>query len=228
MEYTGQQRHMVYLAPMWKWVLDTDLHADGRSTPVKEILAGKSFSQPLGGMAESAATAGWPHHWRWPTFMPSVDWRGTRISIPAKSHRSGSSKPSAPITGSSTRLPICCGSPPAYENYTGLAWPADPHRHHPAPTTAPILETSERTGASGTMPIAVALAATAVWQPAQATPANTRRNWPNSTKPRHHDDLLLFFHHVPYTYKTHDGRTVIQYIYDTAITVAQRRGLWTS
>ncbi len=28
------------------------------------------------------------------------------------------------------------------------------------------------------------------------------------------DDLLLFFHHVPYTYKLHDGKTVIQYLYD--------------
>jgi alpha-glucuronidase len=29
------------------------------------------------------------------------------------------------------------------------------------------------------------------------------------------DDLLLFLHHVPYTYKLHDGKTVIQYIYDS-------------
>jgi alpha-glucuronidase len=29
------------------------------------------------------------------------------------------------------------------------------------------------------------------------------------------DDLLLFFHHLPYTYKLHDGKTVIQYIYDS-------------
>jgi alpha-glucuronidase len=29
------------------------------------------------------------------------------------------------------------------------------------------------------------------------------------------DDLLLFFHHVPYTYRLHDGKTVIQYIYDS-------------
>src|SRR6266568_29705 len=29
------------------------------------------------------------------------------------------------------------------------------------------------------------------------------------------DDLLLFFHHVPYTYKLHSGKTVIQYIYDS-------------
>jgi alpha-glucuronidase len=29
------------------------------------------------------------------------------------------------------------------------------------------------------------------------------------------DDLVLFFHHVPYTHKLHDGKTVIQYIYDS-------------
>lgn len=28
-EYTGQQRHMVFLPSMWKWVLDTDMHAPG-------------------------------------------------------------------------------------------------------------------------------------------------------------------------------------------------------
>lgn len=29
------------------------------------------------------------------------------------------------------------------------------------------------------------------------------------------DDLLLFFHHVPYTYRLHSGKTVIQHIYDS-------------
>jgi alpha-glucuronidase len=29
------------------------------------------------------------------------------------------------------------------------------------------------------------------------------------------DELLTFFHHVPFTYKLHDGKTVIQYIYDS-------------
>src|SRR5699024_2163025 len=29
------------------------------------------------------------------------------------------------------------------------------------------------------------------------------------------DELVLFFHHVPYTHRLHDGRTVIQHIYDT-------------
>jgi alpha-glucuronidase len=29
------------------------------------------------------------------------------------------------------------------------------------------------------------------------------------------DNLLLFFHHEPYTYKLHDGKTIIQFIYDS-------------
>ena len=29
------------------------------------------------------------------------------------------------------------------------------------------------------------------------------------------DELLLFFHHVPYTHKLHSGETVIQHIYNT-------------
>lgn len=29
------------------------------------------------------------------------------------------------------------------------------------------------------------------------------------------DELLLFFHHVPYTHVLHSGKTVIQHIYDT-------------
>ena len=29
------------------------------------------------------------------------------------------------------------------------------------------------------------------------------------------DKLLLFFHHVPYTYRLHSGKTVIQHIYDS-------------
>ena len=29
------------------------------------------------------------------------------------------------------------------------------------------------------------------------------------------DSLLLFFHHVPYTYVLHSGKTVIQHVYDS-------------
>ena len=44
------------------------------------------------------------------------------------------------------------------------------------------------------------------------------------------DELLLFFHHVPYGHVLHSGQTVIQHIYDTHFAgvaeVAQMRLLW--
>src|SRR5215831_4172294 len=50
-EYLGQQRHVCYLAPMWKQVLDFDMHAKDSGTPtlVKSIVSGSTFSRPIGG-----------------------------------------------------------------------------------------------------------------------------------------------------------------------------------
>ena len=36
------------------------------------------------------------------------------------------------------------------------------------------------------------------------------------------DDLLTFMHHVPYTHKLHNGKTVIQYLYDSHYEGAER------
>jgi len=54
-EYLGQQRHLVYLVPMWKEVLNFDLKANPDAkgnrnvTPVKELVAGITFNRPYGG-----------------------------------------------------------------------------------------------------------------------------------------------------------------------------------
>src|SRR5262249_53696318 len=48
-EYTGQQRHVCFLAPLWKEILDFDLHAKQSSSPVKDLVTGKTFRRPLGG-----------------------------------------------------------------------------------------------------------------------------------------------------------------------------------
>src|SRR5947207_10892791 len=40
-EYTGQQRHVVFLPPMWKQILDFDMHVNG-VTPVKKIVVGET------------------------------------------------------------------------------------------------------------------------------------------------------------------------------------------
>ena len=48
-EYVGQQRHVCYLVPMWKWILDFDMHAKADATPIKALVAGNTFGRPTGG-----------------------------------------------------------------------------------------------------------------------------------------------------------------------------------
>src|SRR5690606_25359248 len=40
------------------------------------------------------------------------------------------------------------------------------------------------------------------------------------------DELLLFFHHVPYTYVLKSGKTVIQHIYDTHFAGVEQVEKW--
>src|SRR5262249_28061686 len=64
-EYLGQQRHVCFTPPMWKEVLDFDMHALGQGKPVKKLVAGKTFSRPAGGfvgVANVGSDASWLGH----------------------------------------------------------------------------------------------------------------------------------------------------------------------
>ncbi|MFC1838640.1 alpha-glucuronidase family glycosyl hydrolase [Thermodesulfobacteriota bacterium] len=50
-EYTGQAKHLVYQAPMWKEVLDSDTYAKGRGTLVANIVDGSAENHILSGIA---------------------------------------------------------------------------------------------------------------------------------------------------------------------------------
>ena len=99
-EYLGQQRHLVYIAPMWKEVLDFDMRVDGASTPVKQIIAGQAFHRParrMIGVPASARTAGSGHRLRSPTSTPSAVSPGIPTSNPKTLPPSGPARPSPPI-----------------------------------------------------------------------------------------------------------------------------------
>ena len=220
-EYTGQQRHLVYLAPMWKWVLDTDLHARQQSTPVKEILAGKSFDPPLGGLV-GVAGIGRDHWLASPLALANLYAFGRLAWDPGLSpeqiaeewiRQSISADPE--VVSTVTRILI--ESWPAYESYTGplgLQTLTDITGSHYGPN----IESSERNGwgqwhdadakgAGKDRTVATGSGFAGQYPPELAriyeNPATTA------------DNLLLFFHHVPYTYQLHDGKTVIQSLYDS-------------
>jgi alpha-glucuronidase len=220
-EYTGQQRHVCFLVPMWKEVLDFDMRVDGGATPVKALAAGRTRARPLGGFV-GVSNVG-----------RSSNWLGHDLAV-ANLYGFGrlawnADLPAARIADEWTRLTfgdeprvvetitsILLESWPAYERYTGplgAGTLTDIINAH----YGPGVESSERNGwgqwhradhegigmdrtmATGTKYIA------------QYTPQVASMYESLETVP---DNLLLFMHHVPYTHRLKAGGTVIQHIYD--------------
>lgn len=50
-EYTGQQRHLCYLVPQWKEILDFDTYVQGKHSTVAEVASGRLFGRKRGGLA---------------------------------------------------------------------------------------------------------------------------------------------------------------------------------
>jgi len=221
-EYTGQQRHMVFLVPMWKATLNTNLHAQNRNTPVKEIVEGRSFHQPLGGfvgVTNVGLDTNWLHH---PMAMANLYGFGKLAWNPDLTTQQ--------IVDTWTRLTfgnnpkvvstiddLQANSWQAYEQYTGnlgIGTLTNILGYH----YGPGIESAERNGwgqwfrgdAQGIgmdRTIATGTGYIGQYPPELAKVYESLASCP--------DDLLLFMHHVPYTHVLHDGKTVVQYIYDT-------------
>jgi len=222
-EYFGQSKHNVFLVPMWKDVLDFDMHAKGAApTPVKALAAGKTFGRPLGGFV-GVVNIGLDDNWSGNHLSQSnlygygrlawnPDLTSRRIADEWTKLTFGSD-PKVDETISSMQL----SSWRTYENYTGplgLQTLTDITGNHYGVN----IEASERNGWGQ-------------WHRADENGAGMDRTVATGTgyigqyrKPVAQmyeslatcpDDLLLFLHHVPYSYKLHNGKTVVQYIYDS-------------
>jgi alpha-glucuronidase len=221
-EYTGQQRHLVFLVPMWKETLDFDLHAHGANTPVKDIVTGKAFHRTSGGfvgVANVGLDTNWLHH---PLAMANLYGFGRLAWNPNLSSKAivdewtrltFNNNPNVVDTISNMQL----SSWRIYENYTGplgLGTLTDIiHVHY-----GPGIESAERNGwgqwiradqqgVGMDRTVATGTGYIGQYPPAVASLYESLSSTP--------DNLLLFMHHVPYTYRLHSGKTVIQYIYDS-------------
>jgi alpha-glucuronidase len=221
-EYTGQQRHLCFLPPMWKQVLDFDMHAGEQPTPVKDIVAGKTFHRPTGGfvaVVNVGLDANWLGH---PLAMANLYGYGRLAWNPDLSSKTIAEEwtrlnfgndPSVVQTISGMLL----ASWPIYESYTGplgAGTLTDILGSH----FGPGVESSERNGwgqwhradHDGIGMDRTAATGTGYVDQYRAPVAKMYESL--NTTP---DELLLFFHHVPYTHVLRSGKTVIQHIYDS-------------
>jgi len=227
-EYLGQQRHLVYIAPMWKEVLDFDMRVGGASTPVKKILAGTAFHRPTGGMVGVACVGrdGWLGS---PLAMANLYAFGRLAWDPDLTAEGIAEEWTRQTIGNSSKVvgtvdQMLMQSWPAYEDYTGplgLQTLTDITGSHYGPN----VEASEnngwgqwhradREGVGMDRSVATGTGFAGQYPPELAQEYENAATTP--------DHLLLFFHHVPYTWKLHDGKTVIQYLYDSHYAGAAR------
>lgn len=221
-EYFGQARHTVFLAPMWKDVLDFDLQAKGPGTPVKALVAGKVFERPIGGIV-GVSNVGLDENWLGNHLSQANLYAFGRLAW-------NPDLSSARISDEWTRLTF--GSNPAvvaavnsiqltsyrtFENYTGplgLQTLTDIVGNHYGVS----VEASERNGwgqwhrADDKGVGMDRTSATGTGFIGQYRPAVAQRFESLSSCP---DELLVFLHHVPYTHRLKSGKTVIQHLYDS-------------
>jgi alpha-glucuronidase len=230
-EYTGQQRHLVFLVPMWKATLDFDMRVHGRATPVKRIVAGQSFHRGLGGFA-GVSNVGLDLNWLGnPMAMANLYGFGRLAWNPNLTAREIINEWTRLSFGNDPRVDrtidgIELSSWRTYEDYTGplgIGTLTNILGSHYGPGVG----SSEKNGwgqwhrADGEgvgmdRTVATGTGYVGQYSPEVQKSFETLRATP--------DDLLLFFHHVPYTYKLHSGETVIQYIYDSHYAGAQEVG----
>lgn len=221
-EYLGQQRHLCFLPPMWKEVLDFDLHVNGSASLTKQIVSGRTFHRPTGGFV-GVVNVGMDDDWLGhPLALANLYGFGRLAWDPDLSSRaiaeewtrlSFGNDPLVVHTISALQL----ASWRIYEDYTGplgvgtLTNIVGPHY-------GPGVESSERNGwgqwhRGDHEGIGMdRTVATGTRYPAQYSPDVAQMYESVKTTP---DELLLFFHHVPYTYVLHSGKTVIQHVYDS-------------
>lgn len=220
-EYTGQQIDLCYLVPLWKEALDFDTLAKGKKSFVHEIVSGKLFNSKLGGVAgvsnigDSAAWTGNPlaaanlfgfGMLAWSPKFTSEEIAELWVRLTFGSDETVVAK----ITEMLMR------SRDVYERYTcplGIGWFVNPGIHY-----GPSVDGYEYSrwgtyhyadfkgiGVDRTV-------ATGTGYAGQYIGENAKMYEHVETCP---ENLLLFFHHLPYTYVLKSGKTLLQHIYDT-------------
>jgi alpha-glucuronidase len=220
-EYFGQSRHNVFLIPMWKTALDFDMQAAGPS-PVKALVSGRTFHRQLGGFV-GVANIGLDQNWSGNQLSQANLYGFGRLAwnpdLSAKqiieewARLTFGNDPKTVDTVAAMQL----ASWRTFENYTGplgLQTLTDIVGDHYGVS----VEASEHNGwgqwhnADDKGVGMDRTVATGTGYIGQYRPPVAKAYESLDTCP---DDLLLFLHHVPYTYKLHSGKTVIQYLYDS-------------
>jgi alpha-glucuronidase len=228
----GVDAAICYLAPMWKKILDFDTYSKGPNSTVKRIISGDLNGNPLGGSA-AVITVGDVPNWTGQQLHQANIYAYGRLSwgpnasvaqITDEWARMTFGNDATVVRTVSRLLLESWGIVADYKAPLGLGGPLNgkgtvpPDRatwsgDWPSPETRPKLHGSDAKGtgidrtSKGTgFILQYAPRAGAQFESPATCPTNQ----------------LLFFHHLPYTYRLASGETVIQDLYDALFSSVDR------
>ena len=220
-EYTGHSKDVCFLVPQWKEIFDFDTKAQGMGSTIDKIANGSLYARQQGGIvavSNIGNDANWTGH---KLAQANFYGYGRLIWNPHLEAEVIATEWIQLTFGNEEDVvenikKILMGSWSTYEKYTaplGVGFMVTPH-HHYGPSIDGYeysrwgtYHFADRDGIGVDRTVATGSGYTA-----QYFESNFKKFEDINTCP---DELLLFFHHVPYTHQLHSGKTVIQHIYDT-------------
>lgn len=220
-EYTGQQKHLCYLVPQWKEVLDFDTFLFGEGTSVAKIVSGSIFNSSNFGIA-GISNIGDEINWTGHTLAQANLYGFGRLAWdPSLSGKKIIEEWIKCTFGNNETVlnnlsEMMLKSWNIYEKYTaplGVGWMVNPGHHY-----GPNVDGYEYSR-WGTYHKADHYGIGVDRTLKSGTGYTAQYRQQNFEKYEHldscPDELLLFFHHVSYIYKLSNNKTVLQHIYDT-------------
>ena len=219
-EYTGQQIDLCYLIPLFKEVLDFKTYCGPELDTVADVVSGRTYGNANAGIA-AVCNTGNDENWTGNDLAAANFYGFGRLAF----HTGLSAEEIAEewvrmtLTNEdevvSRIVDMLLGSRATYEKYTsplGIGWMVTPHYHY-----GPSVDGYEysRWGTyhrADHLGIGVDRTDTGTGYVRQYYEPNASTYNSIEECP---EELLLFFHHVPYTYRLKTGKTLIQHIYDT-------------
>lgn len=219
-EYTGQQRHVCYLIPWFKEILNFDTYCRNDLGKIKDVISGRTYHNSNCGIA-AVTNTGDDINWTGHELAGANLYGFGRLAFDTELTAEDIGREWITLTfGNSNKvkenvLKILQSSWTTYEKYTsplGIGWMVKPNVHY-----GPDVDGYEY-DRWGTYHRANHLGI-GVDRTSQGTGYTSQYNEPLASMYENIDtcptELLLFFHHVPYDYVLRSGTALLQHIYDT-------------
>lgn len=219
-EYTGQQRHVCYLIPMFKEILGFHTYCCGGQDTVADIVSGRTWGQKSCGMA-AVANTGNDDNWTGHDLAAANLYGFGRLSFQTDAGARELAEEWAACTFGNDRVvtetvtKILMMSWPAYEKYTaplGIGWMVNPNHHYGPNVDGYEYDRWGTYHRADHLGLGIDRSRQGTGYAQQYRKENADLYEDIKTCP---EELLLFFHYIPYTYRLKSGKTLIQHIYDT-------------